>query len=70
MCRCTGSRQRIWQSRQTLSEFVDSLIPLEVEAELAGGVLPADVDRGSTTPRRIELGLYATNMPKSVGGPG
>ena len=49
--------------------FVDSLIPYEVEAELAGGYLPKDL-ADQHHERAIELGLYATNMPKSVGGPG
>jgi alkylation response protein AidB-like acyl-CoA dehydrogenase len=49
--------------------FADSLIPYEVEAELAGGYLPKDL-ADQHHERAIELGLYATNMPKSVGGPG
>ena len=49
--------------------FVDSLIPYEVEAELAGGYLPKEL-ADQHHERAIELGLYATNMPKSVGGPG
>ncbi|HEV7421012.1 MAG TPA: acyl-CoA dehydrogenase family protein [Mycobacterium sp.] len=55
--------------RETARAFVDSLIPLEVEAELAGGMLPKEVTAEHHT-RAIELGLYATNMPTSVGGPG
>ncbi len=49
--------------------FVDSVIPLEVEAELAGGVLAKEVAAEHHS-RAVELGLYGTNMPKSVGGPG
>ena len=55
--------------RRTAREFADELIPLEVEAELAGGVLPEAVARRNHE-EAIARGLYATNMPKSVGGPG
>ena len=55
--------------RETARGFVESLIPYEVEAELAGGVLPEEVTAGFRA-RALELGLYATNMPTSVGGPG
>ena len=55
--------------RETARGFVDSLIPLEVEAELAGGMLPKEVTAEHHA-RAIELGLYATNMPTSVGGRG
>ncbi len=49
--------------------FADELIPLEVEVELANGELPADVEAAHKK-RAIELGLYAANMPKDVGGRG
>jgi acyl-CoA dehydrogenase len=49
--------------------FVDEVIPLEVETELAGGHLPPDVAARHRA-RAIELGLYATNMPVEVGGVG
>lgn len=49
--------------------FADSLIPFEVEAELAGGVLPEEIAQRHHE-RALELGMYATNMPLSVGGPG
>ena len=49
--------------------FVDSLIPLEVDVELAGGVLSKEV-AAEHQARAIELGLFATNMPASVGGRG
>jgi acyl-CoA dehydrogenase len=49
--------------------FVDEVIPLEVETELAGGHLPAGV-AATHQARAIELGLYATNMPVEVGGLG
>jgi alkylation response protein AidB-like acyl-CoA dehydrogenase len=55
--------------QDTARAFVDSVIPLEVEAELAGGVLPKEVTAEHQA-RAIELGLYGTNMPTSVGGPG
>jgi alkylation response protein AidB-like acyl-CoA dehydrogenase len=55
--------------RDTAAAFVETLIPHEVEAELAGGLLPKEVTAQHHA-RAIELGLYATNMPKSVGGPG
>jgi acyl-CoA dehydrogenase len=54
---------------RTAREFADSLIPLEVEAELAGGLLPKEVTAEHHA-RAMALGLYATNMPESVGGPG
>jgi hypothetical protein len=50
-------------------EFVDSLIPLEVEAELAGGALPDDV-ADAHRKEAISRGLYATNIPATGPGPG
>ena len=55
--------------RDIAREFVETLMPYEVEAELAGGLLPKEVTAEHRA-RAIELGLYATNMPTSVGGPG
>jgi alkylation response protein AidB-like acyl-CoA dehydrogenase len=55
--------------RDKARAFVDSLVPYEVEAELAGGQLPRELT-DQHHDRAIELGLYATNMPASVGGPG
>jgi acyl-CoA dehydrogenase len=49
--------------------LIDDVIPLEVEVELAGGHVPPNVLRGHYK-RAIELGVYATNLPKSVGGQG
>jgi acyl-CoA dehydrogenase len=49
--------------------FADELIQFEVEAELAGGALPADLRRKHHE-QALERGLYATNMPASVAGPG
>jgi acyl-CoA dehydrogenase len=48
--------------------FADELIPYEVQAELGGG-LPDDVTHAHKK-RAIELGLYATNMPRDLGGGG
>ena len=49
--------------------FADELIPLEVEAELAGGELPTGV-RESHAERARALGLTATNIPVEDGGRG
>ncbi len=49
--------------------FADELIPLEVEAEMNNGDLPKDIVAGHKA-RAIELGLYATNMPRELGGVG
>ncbi|MGB3481930.1 MAG: acyl-CoA dehydrogenase family protein [Mycobacterium sp.] len=57
------------QVRDRAHEFAASLIPFEVEAELAGGRLPEQV-AAEHQARAIELGLYATNIPTSAGGMG
>jgi acyl-CoA dehydrogenase len=57
------------QIQERARTFADELIPLEVEAELNNGDLPKDVVAGHKA-RAIELGLYATNMPKDLGGGG
>jgi acyl-CoA dehydrogenase len=62
----TADDQRI---RDTAYQFTESLIPYEVEAELAGGRLPDELT-AEFQAQAIKLGLYATNMPESVGGPG
>ncbi|MBV9208782.1 MAG: acyl-CoA/acyl-ACP dehydrogenase [Actinobacteria bacterium] len=49
--------------------FADELIPFELQAELSGGELPADVTAAHAK-RARELGLYATNMPREFGGGG
>ena len=49
--------------------FTDELIPFEVEAEMGGGDLPADVVAGHAK-RARELGLASTNMPRELGGGG
>jgi alkylation response protein AidB-like acyl-CoA dehydrogenase len=55
--------------RDTAAEFAESLMPYEVEAELGGGRLPEEIAAAHQA-RAIELGLYATNIPASAGGPG
>ena len=50
-------------------QFVDELIPYEVEAEMNHGDLAEDVVRGHHE-RAAELGLISINMPESMGGPG
>ena len=62
----TAEDQRI---RDTARAFVDSLIPHEAEAEELRGHLPPQL-AAQHHDHAIELGLYATNMPVSVGGPG
>jgi len=47
----------------------DELIPHEVEAEMHGGRLPDDV-REKHHRMAIDLGLWAMNMPKELGGGG
>jgi alkylation response protein AidB-like acyl-CoA dehydrogenase len=49
--------------------FADELIPFEVQAEMDGGELPADVTAGHAK-RALELGLHSTNMPAELGGGG
>src|SRR6201995_2510595 len=48
--------------------FADELIPFEAEAELSGG-LPDDVPAAHKK-RAIGLGLFATNLPRELGGVG
>ena len=50
-------------------EFVDGLIPFEVEAEMNQGELPAGVAQGHHE-LAAELGLISLNMPETMGGPG
>ncbi len=50
-------------------EFADTLIPLEVDVELAGGVVAPEVAAHNHA-QALARGVYATNMPTSVGGPG
>ena len=55
-----------WQekAREYADEF---LLPYEVEAELNGGVLPAEIV-AKQKKRAIELGFSAIDVPKSYGG--
>ena len=55
--------------RAMASDFADELIPWEVEAEMNGGELPAEVFDAQRF-RAEELGLTAINMPEDLGGPG
>jgi acyl-CoA dehydrogenase len=56
--------------QDTARRFVDEeLIPHEVEAEMAGGRI-SDELRERHHRMAIELGLYAMNMPKELGGGG
>ena len=48
--------------------FADELIPFEVQAELENG-LPDDVTQAHKK-RAIELGVFATNLPREFGGAG
>ena len=50
-------------------EFVDELIPWEVEAEMNRGELPPDIAKAHHE-RAADLGLISINMPESMGGPG
>ncbi|HEY8116205.1 MAG TPA: acyl-CoA dehydrogenase family protein, partial [Actinomycetota bacterium] len=50
--------------------FMDEeLIPLEIETELSGGKLSEDV-REKHHHMAVDLGLWAMNMPKELGGGG
>ena len=49
--------------------FIDSVIPFEVEAEMNEGKLSPEVEAAHHQ-RAIDMGLYATNMPKELGGGG
>ena len=62
-------RARERQVQETTRAFVDELIPWEVEAEMNGGELPADV-AAKHQQRAAELGLISINMAQSMGGPG
>ena len=49
--------------------FADELIPYEAEAEANDGRLSDELEKAHHE-RAIELGLHATNLPRSVGGQG
>lgn len=55
--------------QETARAFADELVAYELEAEQADGEL-ADGLVEKHRQRAVELGLYATNMPTSVGGRG
>jgi acyl-CoA dehydrogenase len=65
----SGLSEQDLEIRRRAREFVDDLVQYEVETELAGGVLPAGLPE-KLHHAALESGLYATNMPTSVGGPG
>jgi acyl-CoA dehydrogenase len=65
----TGLTDEDLDIRRRARELTDTLIPFEVEAELAGGVLPVEVTEKFHR-AALDSGLYASNMPTSVGGPG
>ena len=64
---CHGLTEQDLDIRRRAREFIDTLVPYEVEAELAGGVLPAELTE-KFHHAALDSGLYATNMPESVGG--
>ena len=55
--------------RRRAREFVDTLVPHEVATELAGGKVAPELAE-QLHAEALRRGLYATNMPASVGGPG
>src|ERR1700753_811339 len=48
--------------------FADELIPFETEAELNAGLPDETTEQHKK--RAVELGLFATNMPRELGGGG
>jgi alkylation response protein AidB-like acyl-CoA dehydrogenase len=65
----TGLSDTDLDIRRRAREFTDALIPYEVETEMAGGAVPPELAE-KLHHAALESGLYATNMPTSVGGPG
>ena len=65
----SGLSQQDLDIRRRAREFTDALIPYEVEAELAGGTLEASLTE-KFHHEALASGLYASNMPTSLGGPG
>jgi acyl-CoA dehydrogenase len=65
----TSLNERELLLQQTARDFVDELIPWEVEAELNRGELPPEVVKQHEE-RAAELALTSINMPESMGGPG
>jgi acyl-CoA dehydrogenase len=64
-----GLSEQDLEIQQRAAEFADYLMPFEVEAEMAGGML-ADPIREKFHHEALTRGLFATNMPTAVGGPG
>ena len=65
----TGLSDRELRLQKVTREFVDELIPWEVEAEMNRGELPPDVAKAHHQ-RAADLGLISINMSESTGGPG
>jgi len=65
----TGLSQEDLEIRRRARDFTDALIPHEVETELADGAVPSEL-AGKLHRAALDSGLYASNMPTSVGGPG
>jgi alkylation response protein AidB-like acyl-CoA dehydrogenase len=57
------------QLQRIARDFVDEMVPWEVEAEMNRGELSAEVSAAHHR-RAAELGLISINMPESMGGPG
>jgi alkylation response protein AidB-like acyl-CoA dehydrogenase len=55
--------------QQMARDFVDELIPWEVDAEMNQGEIPPEEAQKHKS-RAGELGLTSINMPESMGGPG
>ena len=55
--------------RTAAGELADLLSRHEVQVELAGGVIAPEL-AAQHSREALERGLYATNMPESIGGPG
>jgi acyl-CoA dehydrogenase len=64
-----GLSEQDLQVQARARAFADELIPFEVEAELHGGELPAEITAKHAA-RAAELGLRAANMPAELGGGG
>jgi len=61
------SAERVLQTRAR--DFIDELIPYEVEAEMNRGELSAEVAKAHHEKARA-LGFVSINMPERMGGPG
>jgi acyl-CoA dehydrogenase len=65
----TSLNERELLLQQTARDFVEELIPWEVEAEMNQGEIPPEVVRQHRE-RAAELSLISINMPEAMGGPG